>query len=41
MELDITMLNRGMKDVINIDSIVTIPNDKFHNTEILDLRECL
>ncbi len=39
MELDITMLNRGMKDVINIDSIVTIPNDKFHNTEILDLRD--
>ncbi len=39
MELDITMLNRGMKDVINIDSIVTIPNDKFYNTEILDLRD--
>lgn len=39
MELDITMLNRGMKDVINIDSVVTIPNDKFHNTEILDLRD--
>lgn len=39
MELDITMLNRGMKDVINIDSVVTIPNDKFHNIEILDLRD--
>lgn len=39
MELDITMLNRGMKDIINIDNVVTIPNDKFHNTEILNLKD--
>lgn len=38
MELDITMLNRGMKDAIDIDSKVTIPSDKFHDTEILELK---
>ena len=39
MELDITMLNRDMKDAIDIDSKVTIPSDKFHDTEILELKD--
>ncbi len=38
MNIDITMLNRRMKNTIDIDSEVVIPNDRFSNTEILDLK---
>ena len=38
MNIDITMLNRRMKNTIDIDSEVIIPNDRFSNTEILDLK---
>lgn len=38
MNIDITMLNRRMKNTIDIDSEVVIQNDRFSNTEILDLK---
>ena len=38
MNIDITMLNRRMKNTIDIDSEVVIPNERFSNTEILDLK---
>lgn len=38
MNIDITMLNRRMKNTIDINSEVIIPNDRFSNTEILDLK---
>lgn len=38
MNIDITMLNRRMKNTIDINSEVVIPNDRFSNTEILDLK---
>lgn len=38
MNIDITMLNRRMKNTIDIDCEVVIPNDRFSNTEILDLK---
>ena len=38
MQLDVTMLNRGTKDIINIDSEVIIPKEKYCNTDILELK---
>ena len=39
MQLDVTMLNRGTKDIINIDSEVIIPKEKYCNTDILELKD--
>ena len=39
MKIDITMLNRGLTDVLDITNTVNFPREKYQDTDILELKD--